>query len=177
MIGRQPVGRRSGLLLGLGGFLSGCGFEPVYKASGNGPGPAAGLAAIEVKPIYERPGQILREALLGQFRTEPGSPRRFDLTVNFWIAGGAEGILNFTQATRVLLVATAVWTLTNRDKTHTKLTEGSDRLIDGVDIFDSQYFALDLENEATQRRLAEAMAARIALRLAMWFHQHPNAMT
>ena len=33
--------------------------------------PPPGLAEIEVKPIYERPGQILREALLGRLGIEP----------------------------------------------------------------------------------------------------------
>jgi hypothetical protein len=168
--------RRAALLIGLGGALSGCGFHPVYMASGDGPGPADDLAAIEVKPIYERPGQILREALLGRFRTESGTPRKFDLQVNFWITGEALAVLDFTQPTRIRLVANAKWTLTRRDLKETKLAEGSDRLGDGFDIFDTQYFAADLDNEHVQRRLAEAMAEQITLRLAMWFHQHPTAV-
>jgi LPS-assembly lipoprotein len=171
------LGRRSALLAGAGLALSGCGFHPVYSsASATDPGPAAGLAAIEVQPIYERPGQILREALKGRLRTEPGTPRHFDLNVSFWIAGDAEGILNFTQATRIRLIASANWTLVSRDGKHTQLTSGSDRVLDGFDIFDTQYFAVDLDNEHVQRRMAEAMAEQIALRLAMWFHQHPSAM-
>jgi LPS-assembly lipoprotein len=165
------------LLLGLGGALSACGFQPVYAPTGNGPGPSDGLAAIEVKPIYERPGQILRQALLGRFRTERGASRRFDLQVSFWITGEAQGVLNFTQATRIRLVGQSSWILTSRDSKQTKLAEGSERIIDGFDIFDSQYFAMDLDNEKVQRRLAEAMAERITTRLAMWFHQHPSAMT
>ena len=168
--------RRAVLSIGLGGVLSGCGFHPVYMASGDGTAPAADLAAIEVKPIYERPGQILREALLGRFRTESGTPRKFDLQVNFWITGEAQGVLNFTQPTRIRLVANANWTLTRRDPKQTKLAEGTDRLGDGYDIFDTQYFATDLDNEHVQRRLAEAMAEQITLRLAAWFHQHPSAV-
>jgi LPS-assembly lipoprotein len=170
----QRPTRRAALLLGLGGALSGCGFQPVYMASGDGPGPDKGLAAIEVAPIYERPGQILRQALLGRLRSERDTPRRFDLQVNFWITGEGQGILNFTQSTRIRFVAESTWTLASRDGKHTKLTAGSERVIDGVDIFDSQYFALDLDTENVQRRMAEAMAERIALRLAMWFHQHPT---
>jgi hypothetical protein len=176
---KRPVphpGRRAVLVLGLGGALTGCGFRPVYLPSGDGPGPETGLAEIDVKPIFERPGQILREALLGRFRTEPGTPRKFDLQVNFWISGEAQGVLNFTQPTRIRLVANSTWTLLSRDSKQTKLVEGADRLVDGFDIFDSQYFAMDQANEAVQRRLAEAMAERITLRLAMWFHQHPPAV-
>jgi LPS-assembly lipoprotein len=175
-IGAVPVARRAALLLGLGGALAGCGFRPVYMSTGNDPGPAVGLTEIEVGPIYERPGQILRQALLGRLGTEPGAPRKFDLDVKFWITGEAQGILNFTQPTRMRLVANANWTLSNRDHPPTKLVAGADNLVDDVDFFDAQYFNLDLENEATQRRMAEAMAERIALRLAIWFHQHPTAI-
>jgi hypothetical protein len=171
-----PVGRRTALLLGLGGALSGCGFRPVYMASGKDPGASAGLAEIEVGPIYERPGQILRQALLGRLGIEPGSPRKFDLDVKFWISGEAQGILDFTQPTRIRLVAYSTWTLSDRDTKHTKLASGADSIVDGFDFFDAQYFAQDLANEAVQRRLAEGMADRIALRLAMWFHEHPTAI-
>src|SRR6202012_746592 len=109
--------------------------------------------------------------------SQPGTPRRYDLQVSFSISGTAEGILDFTQATRVQLIGSASWTLTSRDSKPVKLAEGSDRLVDGFDIFDSQYFALDLDNEKVQRRMAEAMAGQIALRLAMGFPQHPSAMT
>ena len=167
--------RRAALLLGLGGALTGCGFHPVYMPAGDGPGPEAGLAAIEVKPIYERPGQILRQALLGRLRTEPGAPTKFDLVVIFWITGESLAVLNFTQPTRIRLIGNATWKLYGRDPKQTILAEGSDRLVDGFDIFDSQYFAQDLANEAVQRRIAEAMAERITLRLAVWFHSHPSA--
>jgi LPS-assembly lipoprotein len=174
---KRCLNRRDALLLGLGGGLSGCGFQPVYMAaSSKDPKPSAGLAEIEVKAINERPGQILREALLEDLRSEPGTPRRYDLQVNFWIAGNAEGVLDFTQATRIQFVGNANWTLMSRDSKPVKLVEGSDHLIDGVDVFDSQYFAVDLDIEKVQRRMAEAMAQRITLRLAMWFHQHPPAV-
>jgi LPS-assembly lipoprotein len=171
-----PVARRTALLFGLGGALAGCGFRPVYMPTGNDRGAAAGLAEIEVEPIYERPGQILREALLGRLGIEPGTPPKFDLGVKFWITGQAQGILDFTEPTRIRLVGNATWTLLSRDHPPKKLAEGTDSLVDGFDIFDSQYFALDLANEAVQRRLAEAMADRITLRLAIWFHEHPTAI-
>jgi LPS-assembly lipoprotein len=171
-----PAGRRTALLLGLGGLLVGCGFHPVYKSVGAGPGPQVGLSEIEVGPIYERPGQILRDALLTQMGIEPGTPRKFDLEVKFWITGEMQGVLNFTQATRIRLVANSSWTLLSRGSKQVRLTEGADRLVDGFDIFDAQYFEQDLANEAVQRRLAQSMAERITLRLAMWFHDHPTAV-
>jgi LPS-assembly lipoprotein len=173
---KPRIARRTALLSGLGGALTACGFHPVYLPTDDHPGPQADLAEIEVGPIYERPGQILRESLLDRFGTEPGTTRKFDLSVNFWITGEAQGVLNFTQPTRIRLVASSSWTLMSRGAKPTKLAEGYDRMTDGFDIFDAQYFAQDLDNEHVQRRLAEAMAERITLRLAMWFHQHPSAV-
>ena len=174
-------GRRSALLLGLGGVLTGCGFRPVYAPSGPGGGLAAeggaagDLAAVEVLPMYERPGQLLREALLARLRSEPGKPRRYELTAGFGITGEAVGILNLTQATRARLVGTVAWTLTARDSAKTRLTEGSERIVDGIDIFGAQLFGVDLDFEAAQRRMAMLLADKVVLALAVWFARHPSA--
>ena len=167
--------RRSALLLGLGGVLSGCGFHPVYAPSGPGPGPAGHLAAIEVLPMYERGGQIMREALLARLRSEPGKPRRYELTGGVGLTGEAGGILNLTAATRVRLVGTLIWWLTARDANKTKLAEGSERIVDGFDIFSAQLFGVDLDNEAAQRRMALLLADTVVLALAVWFARHPSA--
>ncbi len=168
----SSTSRRALLSLGLGSALSGCGFRPVYMAESGGPGPSADLAAIEVKPLYERPGQILREALKTRLASDTGAPRKYDLQVNYWVTGEGLGVLDFTEITRIRLTGNATWYLNARDAKQTRLTEGSDRILDGYDIHDTQYFAADMENEQVQRRIAEQMAEKIALRLAMWFHQH-----
>ena len=169
----RPPSRRAFLSLGAAGALAGCGFRPVYMADDKGPEPAAALAAIDVKPMYERPGQMLREHLKARLATDTGVPKKYDLQVNFWVYGEGIGILSFTQFTRVRLTGAANWTLTARGPNPVKLTEGSDKVIDGFDMYDAQYFAMDLSNEQVQRRLAEHIADDIALRLAMYFHQHP----
>ena len=170
------IARRATLLLGLAATLPGCGFQPVYRAaSGDGPGPAADLAAIEVKPIYERPGQILREALKARLASDSGVPHRYDLQVLFTVAGEGVGVLGNNLVTRIRLTGNASWVLLTRDAKQTRLLTGSERVIDGFDLFDVQYFALDLDNERVQARIAQAMADRITQRLAVWFHQHPAA--
>ena len=175
MIARMTA-RRALLLSVLGGLPAACGFQPVYRsASGDGPGPSADLAAVEVKPIYERPGQLLREALKARLASDTGVPHRYDLQVAFSVAGEALGVLNSTQVTRVRLTGTATWALLARDPKQTRLTAGSERIIDGIDLFENQYFAADLDSEQVQRRIAEKMATNIATRLAVWFHQHPAA--
>ena len=59
------------------------------------------------------------------------------------------------------MIGNANWTLIAQDPARTRLTSGSAKAVDGLNIFDAQYFAADLENEAVQRRLAEALADQI----------------
>ena len=44
-----------------------------------------------------------------------------------------------------------------------------------MNIFDSQYFAADLETEAVPRRLADALADQIAIQLAAFFRKRATA--
>jgi LPS-assembly lipoprotein len=167
------IRRRAALLSALA--LSGCGFEPVYSARGKGEAPAADMAAIEVAPMYERPGQILRDTLVARLNSDNATPRRFDLKINFWITGESQGVLNFSQPTRIRLVGYGNWVLTARDAKQTRLVDGNDRVMDAYDVFDTQLFTNDLDAEHVSRRIAETMAGRIADRLAIWFHAHPTA--
>jgi LPS-assembly lipoprotein len=170
----RPASRRGLLALGLGGLLTGCGFHPVYLASDGGPGPATDLAAVQVEPIYDRPGQELRLALISRLESDSGERPRYDLKVNYWITGEGLGILQNTTVTRIRLIGNATWTLSSRGPRPVQLLAGADHVLEGLDTFDSQYFATDLETEAAQRRIAGQMADRIVLRLASWFHQHPD---
>lgn len=168
----RKVSRRRLLPLAGVGLLAGCGFQPVYMPAASGkPGPAEReLAAIRVNLIGDRPGQELRQALQERLGSDSGAgPHRYDLAVNFSIAGEGIGILPDTTATRVRLRGTANWTLTAADTAHTRITSGSARAIDGFNILDQQYFAADLSNERVARRLAETLADSITMQLAVFF--------
>lgn len=166
------VGRR---LLCLGGLamLSGCGFQPVYMPTAAGrPGVAQReLAAVYVGIIPDRPGQLLRQALQQRFGNDSGTPATYDLTVSFSIAGEGIAIESSNLATRFRLNGTANWRLLARDAKRTPLASGLARAMDGVNVFDSQYFAADLETEAKQKTIAENLATQIATQLAIWFRQ------
>jgi LPS-assembly lipoprotein len=166
--------RRRMLALTAGATLSGCGFQPVYMPTASGRAGAAQreLAAISVDLIPDRPGQLLRQAL--QDRLEMGSSgvaRRYDLSVGFGISGEAIAIQPDSQPTRIREIGSATWTLIAQDPGRTKLTSGYVKAVDGINLFDTQYFAADLENEAVQRRLADALADQITLQLATFFRK------
>ena len=172
----SALSSRRGLLgFGLAALLPGCGFRPVYMASGDNAGPSADLAAVDVLPMYERPGQVLRLALQERLASDGDKPHKYDLNVSFWISGEAIGVLNFSQYTRVRLIGHAAWKLRGRDPKQTTLTEGSARAMDGYDQFGVQYFAADMDNEFVQRRIAGQVADQIAQSLALWFRAHPGA--
>jgi LPS-assembly lipoprotein len=164
---------RRGLLLGATALLSGCGFQPIYMpTASNKAGPAKReLTTVFVRIIPERPGQLLRLALQERFGSDSGTPSSYDLAVSFGISGEAIGIEQSSIATRIRFIGNASWNLLAHDPHNTRLTGGSARSMDGINIFDGQYFAADLETEVVQKRIAEACAQQIATQLAIWFRQ------
>ncbi|HLJ04648.1 MAG TPA: LPS assembly lipoprotein LptE [Acetobacteraceae bacterium] len=172
----RQIGRRQVVALGLA--LSGCGFQPVYMPTATGKAGVAQreLAAIHVNLIPDRPGQELRQALQDRLELAGGDvKRRYDLQVGFSVAGEGIAIQNDDTATRVRLIGTAIWTLTAQDSGKTKLSSGFAKAVDAMNILDSQYFALDLENEAVQKRIAETLADQITMQLAAFFRKRTAA--
>ena len=172
----RQIGRRQVVALGLA--LSGCGFQPVYMPTATGKAGVAQreLAAIHVNLIPDRPGQELRQALQDRLELAGGDvKRRYDLQVGFSVAGEGIAIQNDDTATRVRLIGTAIWTLTAQDSGRTKLSSGFAKAVDAMNILDSQYFALDLENEAVQKRIAETLADQITMQLAAFFRKRTAA--
>jgi LPS-assembly lipoprotein len=160
----------------LAACLGGCGFRPVYMPTASGKaGPAQReLAAVYVPIIPERPGQLLRQALQARLRDDSGTPSKYDLQVSFGIAGEGISVQSNSLATRVRFSGSASWTLIAHDGKRSALTSGLARSMDGLNVFDSQYFASDLETEAIQARIAENLAQQIATQLAIWFRNHAD---
>ena len=73
------------------------------------------------------------------------------------------------------LTGSVNWVLRARDTGRAVLTSGSARTLDGFNLFSEQYFGATLENEAVQRRMAEALADQVALQLATWFNHRAEA--
>lgn len=154
-------------------LLTGCGFQPVYMRTASGKaGPAQReLATVYVANIPDRPGQLLRQALQERMGDDAGAALAYDLNVTFSISGEGIAIQNDTIATRIRFVGTANWVLVGRDPNRTVLTSGNARAVDALNIFDSQYFAADVQTEAEQQRIAENIATQIATRLGVFFRQ------
>ena len=168
------VRRRYLLALTAGVALSGCGFQPVYMPTASGAGGPAQreLAAIQVALIPDRPGQLLRQALQDRLERAAGDgARRYDLNVAYWIAAEGIAVQSDNTASRLRETGNANWTLVAQDSGRTRLTSGFAKTSDALNIFDTQYFAADLENEALQKRIAEALADQITMQLAIYFRK------
>jgi LPS-assembly lipoprotein len=174
----RVLGSRRGVLLALGaGLLAGCGFKPLY-----GPRDAAGgaaqdrLAEVNVLLIPERNGQLLRQALQARLeRSGADAARRYDLSVQLAVSAEPIAVQQDSSITRVRLIATANWALLSQSPQRSTLTSGSAREVDGFDIINQQFFASELMNAATQRRMTDALAEQITTKLAVYFARQTPA--
>ncbi len=156
-------------------LLGGCGFQPAYMPTASDEAGVAQreMAAVFVDNIGERSGQVLRQALQERFeRAGPGVQRRYSLTVAYGIGGEGIAVQPNTSVTRVRVIGNASWYLVAQDPGKTRLAAGQARAIDGYNILNQQYFFGDLSNDASQKRLAEALADQIAIQVATWFRSH-----
>jgi LPS-assembly lipoprotein len=122
----------------------------------------------------ERIGQLLRQELQARLDHGDGpAAKRFNLAVSFGIDQQGLGVQLDSIMTRVRFVGHAAWTLTTLSAPRATVATGSARAIDGLNTFDAQYFAQDLETETVNRRIAGAVAEQITEDLARWFDRHP----
>ena len=176
---RPVLGRRL-VLLGAAGGLAGCGFHPLYApVAGGVPGPAAAeLAAVYVPVLPERNGQLIRQALQQRFEgTGTGVAKKYQLDVHDSVAGEGIAIQRDNSTTRIRLVGTASWVLRTLSLERTPLADGSARVLDGYNILNQQYFAADLEGQAANVRVTQALADQITIKLATYFQQHASKAT
>ena len=172
------MNRRRLLVLAAGASLSGCGFQPVYMptASGNAGVAERELAAIKVDLIPDRPGQVLRQALQDRLeRSASGVAQLYELSVALGFTGEGIAIQPDSTATRIRSTGSAYWTLIAQDRGRTRLSRGSAKAVDGLNVIDTQYFMADMENEAVTRRLADALADQIVMQLAAYFRKRATA--
>ncbi|MCU0893027.1 MAG: hypothetical protein MUD06_01670 [Rhodospirillales bacterium] len=142
-------------------LLAGCGFRPLYQ----NPEPAAGsagvgseLAAVEIAPIPDRVGQLVRNDLLYHTRGREdgvGADYRLDVRLIESISELAVESTGF---------ATRVYTLTDLG-TGRRLVNGRSRAISSYNIVDASFSTLTAQNAARERaaaRVAEDIRARLA---------------
>ncbi len=159
------------VLLVLVTLLSGCGFRPLHlKGKQN---PQSDLTAIEIRPIVDRRGQILRNLLLDQLTPKgPSAHPAYVLDVTVYFSLRNLGIRDNDRATRSLMKVTATYSL-KRKQDEAMLFSGTSQANSGYDILDSDFATLVAERDAMRNSL-ETIAQDINLRLSFLFSGDPG---
>jgi LPS-assembly lipoprotein len=165
---------RARFLVGLAAplVLGACGFHPLYAPSAH---TQAGLSEIYVDIIPNRNGQLFRQALQDKLQGTDGDPQQhYVLSVSYALSGESIGIRSDNSSTRNRFIGTANWTLKKPGLFGQKITSGIARTVDGNDVIVAQFFYSDLNSEAVNKRIGEALADKIVQSLAIYFRAHPG---
>lgn len=155
---------RSALLLALALLLSACNLAPVYSGGSNSPA-AVLLKDVEIAPIPDRPGFLVRQALTDRFGT-PGAAPRYRLEVELDDQIVAFGVRGDNSAARERRTLRARYRLVEASSNAVVVdaTAGSDI---GIDRVSSNYAVVAAETTALER-LAVEIANQITARLALY---------
>ncbi|OYQ35171.1 hypothetical protein CHU95_08010 [Niveispirillum lacus] len=148
--------------------LGGCGFKPVYGTASQGSAVGAALANVQIDPIVDRNGQVLRNNLIDRFYTD-GRPSsaRYRLAVALAATEEELGIQQDATATRARLRLQASYELIEIS-TGQVVYRTFSRSIVSFNLLDSQFAVLATRQDAYDRGLTE-LADDIRTRLSLYF--------
>jgi len=144
--------------------LGGCGLRPMY-AGGSSGAVASGLSAIQVAPIPERAGWLVRHALIDRLGGESEhAAYRLEVELDDDLAGfGIRGDSAVTRERRTLRARYRLVEIAT-GQVVLDATAGSDA---GIDVVSSEYATIAAEQSA-QERLTQLIADQMVSRLALF---------
>jgi len=145
--------------------LSGCGFRPVYGDRGR---VGTVLTSVDVAPIANRDGQILRNILLDRLR--PGADASRELVVTFILMDQDLGVNEGDKPSIKTLHGVARWRLLTRvaDGRQRQDLSSVSRGAVTYNILDNQY-ATERNRRAAGKAIADQIAAEIETQLMAYF--------
>ena len=146
-------------------FLSACGFQPLYEAGGSSALMQEQLASVDVGPIPDRLGQVMRNRLVSRLNTS-GNPE-YMLEVKLDQTSENFGVRPDTATTQEQITMVAAIQLIS-EKTGEPVLQESFRARTSFDLVLSD-FATVTQREDAARRLSLELAERIHRRLALHF--------
>ena len=155
------------LVAAAAGSLGGCGFSPVYGHGGDSR-MSAQLGQIEIEPIADRVGQILRNQLLDDVtpRGQPSNPH-YQLEVRLRESIHVLSIQKTEIATRANLILSATFMLIDLHK-NKALFSNSVQAISSYNIVTADYANVAAENNA-RTKAARTLSGDIKNRLISYF--------
>lgn len=152
-------------------LLAACGFQPLYEAGGSSAAMQADLASVEVGPIPDRLGQVMRNRLTSRLNAAGTPDYRLDVALEQ--SSEAFSVRPDTATTQEQLTMVATMRLTSID-TGEAVIEESLRARTAFDLVLSD-FATASQREDAAERLALELAERIHRRLALHFRKLEEA--
>ena len=155
------------VLLTAGLLLGACGFKPLYGTTANTPSTVEALAHVEIQPIANREGQLMRTALQRRLNGKAKGAAQYKLLVTLKENIATLAVQRNAFATRANLRLSARYHLT-RISDGQKLNEGSLRSVSSYNILSSDFATYTAQNDARSRAI-EDLADSIQTRLAAYF--------
>jgi LPS-assembly lipoprotein len=153
--------------------LPGCQLTPIYAGGARGVA-ATTLSQIEVAPIPERSGFLLREELVRRMGEPQAARYRLEVALDDQITGfGLRGGSAVTRSRRTLRARYRLIDTTT-DAVVLDAAAGSDA---GIDVVASSEFSVVAAEQSALERLAVELADQITARVALWAQQRPAAAT
>ena len=151
---------------GLG--LSACGYTPLYGNTGPSAQVVGQLASINVSPIPDRVGQMMRTELKrGLSINRPQGPAQYQLTVTLSESISQLAIEESAFATRANLHLTSTYSLV-RSSDGFEVTTGSPSTVASYNILSSDFATQTAQADARERAVI-GLAQIIKQRLAVYF--------
>lgn len=157
-------------LCGLGVYLSGCGFQPLYGDAAPGAPVSAELQSIEIGTLESRHGVIMRNHLLDRLTPggAPASPR-YRLLVRLRESRFGSGIRVDASVTRFNYRLIARYDLIEQSSGTVLYSDASESIV-AYDVVNSQFATL-ISREDAQERAAADVSDNIKLNLALYFQR------
>jgi LPS-assembly lipoprotein len=157
----------STLVLSFG--LGACGFSPMYGSNGFSASDSvvARLSQVNIRPIAERRGMVLRQQLNEKLRPSGVSSNRYELQVSLSSETQELGVRQDSTRSRANLILTANYTLWDGS---TRVTRDRARAVASYNILDDQYATITSERNAEARALRQ-ISDEIRTRLAVHFER------
>ncbi|MDO9487588.1 MAG: LPS assembly lipoprotein LptE [Sphingomonadaceae bacterium] len=152
--------------------LASCGLQPVYQGGARSAA-AQAMASIEVAPIPDRAGYLIRNALQDRLGGAAGGAARYRLEVELDDSIEGFGIRGDDSITRERRTLRARYRLVSSDGTRT-LLDATARSDAGIDVVRSSDFAVIAAENSALERLAVDLAEQIGTRLALLARTTPE---
>lgn len=153
-------------------MLSACGFEPLYRTADRGAETEQLLSRIEVPPIADRLGQLVRTVLNDRLKPRAAPQPLYAVVVTLTESTQGLAVRRDASATRANLIVNATFTLSDISGGE-NLLSGKIRSVNGYDILTSDFATLAAEKDA-RRRGARDVADAIFDRLAIYMSRVAN---